>query len=110
MSVCVYVRTVCILLLCDQCTTHLWCACVCLLECGHSSVSRPFLLSLAVNIDRATEVIIAASRSFSVHKPAEVQPEKKKPHRSRSFGANVGELWTAAHLYDKDVVCCSVVV
>lgn len=50
-----------------------------------------------VNIDRAAEVIIAASKSFSVHKPAEVQPDKKKAQRTRSFGANIGgqHVWVA---------------
>ena len=52
---------------------------------------RLYVLSpCAVNIDRAAEAIIAASKSFSVQKPAEVQPDRKKAHRSRSFGANIG--------------------
>ena len=49
-----------------------------------------------VGIDRAAEVIIAASKSFSIQKPNEVQPSGKKAHRSRSFGANVG---TTAHMH-----------
>ena len=52
---------------------------------------RLYVLSpCAVNIDRAAEAIIAASKSFSVKKPAEVQPDRKKAQRSRSFGANIG--------------------
>ena len=64
-----------------------------------------------VGIDRAAEVIIAASKSFSIHKPNEVQPSGKKAHRSRSFGANAG---MAAHMHvqhmGQAIICVHVYV
>ena len=73
-----------------HCRTPLLCAHMYLFMSGHSYGCTYVLSPCAVNIDRAAEAIIAASKSFSVQKPAEVQPDRKKAQRSRSFGANIG--------------------